>query len=132
MSEVNIVRVEPADLHSVWDFVGRGVDAIIKKIEPDFIREDVYTSIKVGGSTLWIATQGDRRLGWFNGYFQRTPFSNRLEFFLWCVWDLPLKERKAEDDFRNGIEQVKQFWREHARANGCFRVVTLSPRDYSI
>lgn len=127
-SPVSILQVNPPELHAVWSFVKGGLGAVIRKARPDFVVEDVYAAIRFNNAQLYMVTRGPRALGFFVAYAQRRPFSNRLEYFNWCSYSIPLRERLPNDNVPEAVALSIDFMRNQARALGCDRLVTVSRR----
>ena len=125
---VSILQVQPQELHAVWQWVKTGMDAVIRKARPDFIIEDVYAAVRFNHAQLYMVSRGPRMLGFFVTQTMRRPFSNKLEYFNWATYTLPLRERLPDDNIPEAVALSIDFMRQQARALGCDRIVTLSRR----
>jgi hypothetical protein len=72
-----------------------------------------------------------RALGWACGNLQRDQYG-KLEFFLWDAWDIPLAERLPEDDVEGARDQLVDYIKMWAKANGAGRIVTYSYRKLEV
>lgn len=125
---VSILQVQPQSLHDVWPFVETGLIAIVRKARPDWLVPDVFANIRTSQAALYMVSRGPRMLGFFVTQTMRRPFSNKLEYFEWCAYTLPLRERLPDDNIPEAVALSIDFMRQQARALGCDRIVTLSRR----
>lgn len=125
---VSILQVQPQELHQVWSWVRIGMEAVVRKARPDFILEDVYAAIRFNHAQLYMVSRGPRMLGFFVTQTMRRPFSNKLEYFNWATYTLPLRERLPDDNIPEAVALSIDFMRNQARTLGCDRIVTLSRR----
>ena len=51
--------IDPAQLHTIWPQVRAGLEAVKAKHNPDWIPEDIYTSLKANAATLLVADEAD-------------------------------------------------------------------------
>jgi hypothetical protein len=51
--------IDPAQLHTIWPQVRMGLDAVKAKHDPDWLPEDIYTSLKANAATLLVADEAD-------------------------------------------------------------------------
>jgi hypothetical protein len=51
-----------------------------------------------------------------------------MEFVLWDAWDIPLAERNIDDDVEGARDQLTDYIKMWAKANGAWRIVTYSYR----
>lgn len=138
VSPVQIQLVKPEDaaiLRNAWTFVlghdgskPTGLCRLIDKVKPDFNAFDVYAAIKQGWAQLYIVSRGAHVVGWFCGYVQKRPFSGQAEWFLWCAYTIPLRERLPDDDVPDAVRQSIAFMHELRKQAGGDRIVMLSTR----
>lgn len=94
---LNLFDLKPEHLHAFWPFIRMGLEDIKRKMGPDYIPEDVYTSIRNGHVTCTMIRRGGRDLGFVIYYRQVRPFSARPELFVWVAWNRPYPR------VRNGV-----------------------------
>jgi hypothetical protein len=131
-----IDQLKPEQLHEQWAWLKRGAEDILKKIAPhsNWIPEDLYAALRYPESShtvLWIVSRNLRALGWACGEIQRDRYG-KLEFFLWDAWDIPLADRLPEDDVDGARDQLVDYIKLWSKANGCWRVSTLSARKLEL
>jgi hypothetical protein len=127
-----IQQLTPDQLHANWPFIKRGAEDILKKVgeHTSWCPEDLYAALRYPEAShafLWMITRNLKALGWVCCELQRDRYG-QLECFIWNGWDIPLRERTAEDDVAGGRDQVHEFIKMWAKQQGCHRVSCLSPR----
>src|SRR5215472_677348 len=129
-----ITQLTPDNLHGNWDFIKRGCLDILKKIHPrestSWIPEDVYAAIRYPDAShhvCWMVSRNQKALGWLIGSLNKDQYG-KYEFVIWDAWDLPLYERTPEDDVEGARDQLMEYIRMWAKANGAWRIVTYSYR----
>jgi len=107
---LEIFEPKPEELHEFWPFIRRGLEVIKKRIQPNWIPEDVYSMLRANMATCTIAARtpgyGESGLPWqprrllgFGIYSKQfRPFSFEPEGFIWAAWNLPMNEWLPEDD----------------------------------
>lgn len=116
----------------MWPFLERGVRQIIHRGHAEWSTFDFYAALRhpqATGMSLWIASRNQHTLGWFCGYPQQNFWNGRMEWFLWGVWTIPLRERRPDDGTREAMIECHEFIRRFAKQNGYHRIVTLSMRE---
>jgi hypothetical protein len=121
-------------LHANWEFLKRGALDILKKIRPSesstWIPEDLYAALRypdASHTVCWIVSRNLKALGWACGNLQRDQYG-KLEWFLWDAWSIPLAERLPEDDVPGARDQLVEYIKIWAKAQGATRIVTYSYR----
>jgi hypothetical protein len=129
-----ITQLTPDNLHGNWEFLKRGCLDILKKIRPrestSWIPEDVYAAIRypeASHQVCWIVTRNQKALGWLIGSLNKDQYG-KYEFVIWDAWDIPLNERAPEDDVEGARDQLIDYIKMWAKANGAWRLVTYSYR----
>jgi len=127
-----IQQLTPEQLHGNWAFIKRGAEDILKKVgeHTDWIPEDLYAALRypeASHAVLFLVTRNAKALGWMCCELQRDRYG-KLECFVWNGWDIPLRERTAEDDVEGGKQQLHDYIKMWAKSQGCYRIACLSPR----
>ena len=133
VKNLTIEPLRPDTLHANWPFLKRGAVDIWKRVKAhsNWTTNDLYAALRypeASHTVGWIVTRNLKALGWCCGEIQRDRYGG-LEFFLWCAWTIPPRERAPEDDVPGAREQMVEFVRGFAKNNGCERVTTLSARQ---
>lgn len=79
-----VVRVAPEDLHAYWPVILPGIQKIKAKCDEPWIAEDVYTALRMGGSTLLYYTEAGEYIGFQVVSVGRTAYSNKPLLNVWC------------------------------------------------
>lgn len=129
MPPVTIIPIKPADLHQYWPFLERGLNDIVRKVKPDWIPPDVYSALRAGSATVAIACRGDHQLGFVIYYRQERSWCNKADLFVWCMWNIPLRERLPDDDMPDAMKTGIDYLHDWQRAWGCERVISITTAD---
>lgn len=119
---MNFSEVKVHQLHAVWDFVRRGLLAIIEKTGDDWLPEDIYSELRAGASALFLIDVGDEQVGFV--VLQVWPqYHSGPRLFVRALWCEPgaLVEHQ---------EAVEQKLRELALKCGARAVRMNSPRRW--
>lgn len=77
--------IAPESLHNWWSYVREGLLRVKTKGKEKWLVEDVYTAIRTKRSTLYIARDEDKPIGFFVAEMSLEPFSNEPVLFIWCL-----------------------------------------------
>ena len=100
---IELVWVEPNELHDYWDHVRQGLMKV-QEAGDDWIPEDVYKSIKDGLSQLHIGYIEDQYKGFI--VTQQIPSYKGLKLHIWAVYS----EGKSEEHLLDlALPQVEQW-----------------------
>jgi len=66
--------------------VREGLQKVKTKSKERWLIEDVYTAIRTKRSTLYIARDDNRQIGFFVAEMSIEPFSNEPVLFVWCLF----------------------------------------------
>lgn len=127
-SGILLHTVNPSDLHFVWPFIERGLDAIRKRSVVDWLNEDVYATVRSGNAAIIMPFFQNKPVGFVVYYYTVTPFSNRKECLIWCAWTLPLAERSEAGEVDDAVKACFDEIERQARASGASRLTCLSSR----
>ena len=125
---VVIFLVKPTELHTYWPFLERGLKDIHRKVEPDWIPPDVYGALRAEAATAAIASRDHRWLGFAIYHRQERPWSHKSDLFIWCLWNIPLRERLPTDDVPEAMQRGIQYLKEVQRMMGAERMVSITSR----
>ncbi|HKD45423.1 MAG TPA: hypothetical protein VKD24_07170, partial [Candidatus Angelobacter sp.] len=119
-------------LHAQWPRIRRGAEDILKKMGPHshWIPEDLYAALRypeASHAVLFMASRNEKLLAWMCCELQRDRYG-LMECFVWNGWDIPLRERRPQDDVPGARDQLTEYVRVWARSQGCYRIACLSPR----
>jgi hypothetical protein len=81
---MDFVRIEPANLRAVWDFVKQGVESMPAE---DWIAEDVYHAIRSGSSALYLAIGDTGPAGFLVLSKQSTEFTLQPILHVWLAYN---------------------------------------------
>jgi hypothetical protein len=133
-----VTQLTPDQLHGNWEWIKRGAEDILKKIRPhessSWIPEDLYAAIRYPEAShmvFWMVSRNQKALGWACGHLNKDQYG-KLEFVIWDAWDLPLNERAPEDDVEGARDQLVEYIKMWAKANGAWRIVTYSYRKLEL
>lgn len=106
-------HINPADIHSVWDWVSEGLKEVAKH-GATWRNEDVYHAIKSGASLLLVA-EGE------SGFVVLTPQQDYdgLQLFVWACY-----ARMDEDPiaaYLPGLREIAQSYRAKRIVFGSLR-----------
>jgi hypothetical protein len=132
---INNLTIEPITaekLHDLWPWLKTGAEKILQRINPHstWVPEDLYASLRYPNASrivAWMVTRNQKALGWACGGIESDRYG-KLEFFLWDAWTIPLRERAPEDDVEGARDQLIDYMKLWAKANGCWRLATMSAR----
>ena len=128
IQSVVITVIKPAELHQHWDFIERGLEAIRRKVKPDWLAGDVYGALRADAAVACIVSRGVRLLGFLIWHRQERPWSHKLDVFVWATWALPLRERLPGDDIAEAIWRGREYLYGVKRAIGAEKVIAISSR----
>jgi hypothetical protein len=77
--------IPPESLHAYWAYVREGLLKVKENVKEVWLPEDVYTSIRNKRSTLYVAREDERVLGFFICEASVEPFSHKPLLFVWCL-----------------------------------------------
>jgi hypothetical protein len=80
--------IAPEQLHAWWQYVREGLERVKVKGKEKWFVEDVYTAIRTKRSTLYIARDEDKPIGFFVAEMSIEPFSNEHVLFVWCLFGM--------------------------------------------
>lgn len=95
-------------LHDLWPFILNGLKDVQRRMQPDWMPEDIYRHLADGNSRCIVAQRGTRRLGFVVYTLDATPYSKTKVLFLRAAWNLKLRDRQELD---NLPEAVSAVWR---------------------
>lgn len=72
--------VPPDSVRQAWPFVRQGLDHVLQKSPEPWIPEDVYASLTVGKSVLWLAKRDDVCVGFVVAY------QSHGNFHIWVAY----------------------------------------------
>lgn len=78
--------IPPESLHAYWTYVREGLERVKNNVKEVWLPEDVYTSIRNKRSSLYIARDDNRQIGFFVAEMSIEPFSNEPVLFVWCLF----------------------------------------------
>jgi hypothetical protein len=78
--------IAPESLHAWWEYVREGLLRVKVKGKEKWLVEDVYTAIRTKRSTLYIARDEDKPIGFFVAEMSIEPFSNEPVLFIWTLF----------------------------------------------
>ena len=117
-----LVPVDARYLRSVWDYVERGLLAIIDKTRDDWIPADVYAEIRGGVSRLFMMEYGGERRGFV--VVQLWPqYHDGPRLFIRALWSEPGALVAHRADVYEDLDEL-------ARSNGATAMRQLSPRRW--
>lgn len=105
---MELFEVKPEELHHYWPFLSRGMQDVKRDMKPNWIPEDLYAAIKGTQVNCVMARRGERLLGFLIYSKQQRIFNYDPELFVWCAWNIPIKEWLADD---NMSEVVANVWK---------------------
>lgn len=79
-----MIYVSPQELHDTWPLIKPGLEEVIKKIDAEWIAEDVYSALQSGTSTLHLGYNSDEYEGFI--VLTPTPDYEGTTLFIWCVY----------------------------------------------
>jgi hypothetical protein len=96
---MNFQYVNPADLHSVWDFVDDGLEIVRQRTRESWIPEDVYYAIKAGLAQLFMIPDGFVVL-----QNNRDQWTNEPILHIWITYHS--KTDDMADDFHSNLRKI--------------------------
>lgn len=78
--------IPPESLHAYWTYVREGLERVKNRSKERWLVEDVYTAIRTKRSTLYIARDDNRQIGFFVAEMSIEPFSNEPVLFIWTLF----------------------------------------------
>jgi hypothetical protein len=79
---VALAEIKPETLFQHWPFIKGGLEAVCKKVQPDWIPETIYSAISTGHANCVLAQRGGKDIGFVVYYKQPRPFSLKPELFI--------------------------------------------------
>jgi hypothetical protein len=133
-----LFELKQEDLHKFWPFLLRGITDIKRTLKPHWIPEDIYSALRAGQVSCLLARRAvglafaysgspgpkdafasdpseGRLLGFLIYNRQLRPFSFESEAFIWCAWNLPIKEWLPDDDMRQAVTSCFDYVANVAR-----------------
>jgi len=111
--------IAPANLHSAWTDVLRGLKRILEKSPERWLPEDVYAHIKIGLAKLYLAFDPHYR-GFFIVEVKHDMFTNEKYLGVWCLYAEPQLGNRA--DVAQFVPETIGYLDAMARANECTRI----------
>lgn len=112
---VAVELIVAGQLHHYWPFLRRGLDAIVQKVHPDWIPEDVYVSLRANNAQAYIIYGEGTPVGFLIAYLERRSFNNALDLFIWAGWSLPMKEMEMLGFNAGQTLMIEQYAVNHLR-----------------
>lgn len=125
---LSIISIKPAELHTYWPFIQRGLLAIRRKVESDALPEDIYGAIRAEAAYVFIVSRETRWLGFAVWHKQERPWSHKLDMFVWGVWTIPLRERLPGDNVTEAFQYGRAHLHEIKRSLAANRIIGISSR----
>jgi hypothetical protein len=102
-----LFELKQEDLHHYWEsLLQRGVADIKRDMKPNWLPEDIFSALRQQQVSCVIARRAERLLGFLIYSKQLRIFNYQPELFVWCAWNLPLKEWLPTDDMPAVVTQV--------------------------
>jgi hypothetical protein len=79
-----MIYVAPQELHETWSLVKAGLEEVARKIDADWMPEDVYSALKAGVSTLHLGYNNEEYEGFL--VLTPTPDYDGMTLFIWCAY----------------------------------------------
>ena len=105
-------KVAPEQLHEVWSAVREGLEEVAKNANDGWIPEDVYLSLKTGGSLLYV--WDDKSFVVLN---VMQSYAGQREAHIWAAYGVG-----------NVGSMYSPFVDDVAKDLGCSAITFLSPR----
>lgn len=95
--------IEPGNISDVWHRVRAGLEDVMCATSDDWLPEDIYMSLKLGQSALFMG-EGDR--GEYLGFLvmKMAPTHHGEELVIWCAYSAT--KRPLMREFLPQIEEV--------------------------
>lgn len=108
--QTELIELKQEDLHHLWEIIlRRGVNDIKRTMKPSWVPEDIYAALRNGQISCVAARRGDRFLGFLLYNKQFRLFNYAPELFVWCAWNLPVKEWLPEDEMPKVVGRVWEY-----------------------
>lgn len=107
--------VTPEHLQQWWlRFVRRGIETIMRKTQPDWIPEDVYTKVACGQAAIYILHYDTLPVGFIVAMIQPRMYGAKKDLVVWCGWSLPLGELQQMGICPREAVELEDRLMEHA------------------
>jgi hypothetical protein len=126
----HIVEVTPALLHGFWPFIHRGLIDIWRKVHPDWLPENIFSSLTLGQANCCVGMLGQVPVAYVVYYKQLRPFSHAPELFIWAAWNIPPRERGEDDNMSAVVAKMWEYLSNVAKGTyGTNKIAWITTRD---
>jgi hypothetical protein len=106
VSRTELIELKPEELHRFWPFLLRGMLDVKHDMQPNWIPEDLYAALKQAQVNCVMARRDERMLGFLVYSKQQRIFNYEPELFVWCAWNIPMREWLPDDDMAAVVARV--------------------------
>lgn len=114
---VAFTEVRPETLHQYWPFIKKGLEAVARKVKPDWLPENIFSALFTGHTNCVMAQRGGKDIGFVVYYKLLRPFSQKADLFIWAAYTIPFKERTQADNVPDLVATVWRYLAGVAKSN---------------
>jgi hypothetical protein len=84
--EWKLTQVNPAELHTWWPLVRRGLERVRTKARASWLSEDIYSAVRTGAATMHVGYIDRQYAGVLVLTINADPFTAERSLLLWAVY----------------------------------------------
>ena len=118
---MDIIVVNPAELRAHWPVISPALDSVIEATSPDWIKEDVFHQLKVGGAIAHLIFERGEYRSLFILTQPSEEFSGTRHLHIWIAEN---ETAGTAESYAIGLDAIKSI----ARQLGAPKLTLESPR----